>query len=100
MNERRRRPFHQVDVFTNTAFGGNPVAVVLDGQGLPFEVMARFTRWMNLSEATFVLPPTRAEADYRVRIFTSASTTASRAETDWELPFAGHLTIRGSESER
>jgi PhzF family phenazine biosynthesis protein len=93
MSERGRRPFHQVDVFTTTAFAGNPVAVVLDGQGLTFEVMARFTRWMNLSETTFVLPPTRADADYRVRIFTSASTTAARAETDWELSFAGHPTL-------
>jgi predicted PhzF superfamily epimerase YddE/YHI9 len=55
--------------------------------------MARFTRWTNLSEATFVLPPTRPEANYRVRIFTSASTTAARAEVDWELPVAGHPTL-------
>jgi PhzF family phenazine biosynthesis protein len=85
--------FRQVDVFTTTAYAGNPVAVVLDGEGLSFEQMARFTRWTNLSEATFVVPPTRAEADYRVRIFTSASTTAARAGADWEVPFAGHPTL-------
>jgi PhzF family phenazine biosynthesis protein len=89
----RRRRYRQVDVFTTDAYAGNPVAVVLDGEGLTFEQMARFTRWTNLSEATFVLPPTRAAADYRVRIFTSASTTPARAEVDWELPFAGHPTL-------
>jgi len=93
VSEQRRRRFRQVDVFTTTAYAGNPVAVVLDGEGLTFEQMARFTRWTNLSEATFVLPPTHPEADYRVRIFTSASTTAARAEVDSELPFAGHPTL-------
>jgi PhzF family phenazine biosynthesis protein len=77
------RPFQQVDVFTTTPFGGNPVAVVLDGEGLSTEEMQRFARWTNLSETTFVLPPETAEADYRLRIFT---TTA-------ELPFAGHPTL-------
>lgn len=67
------------------------MAVVLDGEGLTSEEMARFTRWTNLSEATFVLPPTRADADYRVRIFTSASGTAARGTA--ELPFAGHPTL-------
>jgi PhzF family phenazine biosynthesis protein len=89
----RRRRFRQVDVFTTTAYAGNAVAVILDGEGLSFEQMARFTRWTNLSEATFVLPPTRAEADYRVHIFTSASTTAARAVVNRELPFAGHPTL-------
>jgi PhzF family phenazine biosynthesis protein len=93
MSDQRRRRFRQVDVFTTTAYAGNPVAVVLDGEGLTFEQMARFTRWTNLSEATCVVPPTRAEADYRVRIFTSASTTAARAGADWEVPFAGHPTL-------
>jgi PhzF family phenazine biosynthesis protein len=93
VSEQRARPFRQVDVFTTEAYAGNPVAVVLDGEGLTFEQMARFTRWTNLSEATFVLTPTRAEADYRVRIFTSASTTPARAAVDWELPFAGHPTL-------
>lgn len=51
------RPFQQVDVFTATAYRGNPLAVVLDGTGLSTEEMQQFTRWTNLSEATFVLPP-------------------------------------------
>ncbi|HEU4421882.1 MAG TPA: PhzF family phenazine biosynthesis protein [Pilimelia sp.] len=77
------RPFRQVDVFTATPYRGNPVAVVLDGEGLTTEEMQRFTRWMNLSESTFVLPPEAPEADYRVRIFTPVT----------ELPFAGHPTL-------
>lgn len=79
----RHRPFHQVDVFTATPYQGNPLAVVLDGQGLSDEAMQRFARWTNLSETTFVLPPTRPEADYRVRIYTPGG----------ELPFAGHPTL-------
>ena len=78
-----RRSFAQVDVFTTVACLGNPVAVVLDGAGLATEDMQRFARWTNLSETTFVLPPTTAEADYRVRIFTPVL----------ELPFAGHPTL-------
>ena len=89
----RRRRFRQVDVFTSTPYAGNPVAVVLDADGLTAEEMARFTRWTNLSEATFVLPPSRLDADYRVRIFTSASTTATRSTFASELPFAGHPTL-------
>ncbi|RFU20874.1 PhzF family phenazine biosynthesis protein [Geodermatophilus marinus] len=77
------RPFAQVDVFGRTAYRGNPVAVVLDGDGLPDEAMARFAHWTNLSETTFVLPPTVPEADYRLRIFTPGG----------ELPFAGHPTL-------
>jgi PhzF family phenazine biosynthesis protein len=77
------RPFSQVDVFTTTPYGGNPVAVVLDGAGLSTEDMRRFARWTNLSETTFVLPPTADAADYRVRIFTPVL----------ELPFAGHPTL-------
>ena len=81
------RPFQQVDVFTATAYRGNPLAVVLDGTDLSTEEMQQFTRWTNLSEATFVLPPTpegrAAGADYRVRIFYPAG----------ELPFAGHPTL-------
>jgi PhzF family phenazine biosynthesis protein len=80
------RPFRQVDVFTSTPYAGNPVAVVLDGEGLTTDEMVRFTRWTNLSEATFVLPPTQPGADYQVRIFTSA-------DGDAELPFAGHPTL-------
>ncbi len=77
------RPFSQVDVFTSTPYRGNPVAVVLDGDGLPAEEMQRFAHWMNLSETTFVLPPAAPGADYRVRIFTPVT----------ELPFAGHPTL-------
>lgn len=77
------RPFKQVDVFTAVPYLGNPVAVVLDGTGLSTEQMQAIARWTNLSETTFVLPPTLAQADYRVRIFTPGS----------ELPFAGHPTI-------
>lgn len=77
-----QRPFAQVDVFTTTPYRGNPVAVVLDGDGLSDEEMQRIANWTNLSETTFVLPPTR-DADYRVRIFTPAL----------ELPFAGHPTL-------
>jgi PhzF family phenazine biosynthesis protein len=78
-----RRAFAQVDVFTTVACLGNPVAVVLDGAGLATEDMQRFANWTNLSETTFVLPPTSPAADYRVRIFTPAL----------ELPFAGHPTL-------
>ncbi|WP_131747217.1 PhzF family phenazine biosynthesis protein [Frankia sp. Cppng1_Ct_nod] len=77
------RPFRQVDVFTTTPYHGNPVAVVLDGDGLTTEAMRRFATWTNLSETTFVLSPDAAGADYRVRIFTPTS----------ELPFAGHPTL-------
>jgi PhzF family phenazine biosynthesis protein len=79
----RERPFKQVDVFTATAYRGNPLAVVLDGSGLDDEAMQRFARWTNLSETTFLLPPTQPGADYRVRIFTPGG----------ELPFAGHPTL-------
>jgi PhzF family phenazine biosynthesis protein len=78
-----RRAFAQVDVFTTVACLGNPVAVVLDGAGLATEDMQRFANWTNLSETTFVMPPTSSAADYRVRIFTPAL----------ELPFAGHPTL-------
>jgi PhzF family phenazine biosynthesis protein len=77
------RPFRQVDVFTSVPYLGNPVAVVLDGDGIDDEAMATFANWTNLSETTFVLPPTSADADYRVRIFTPSA----------ELPFAGHPTL-------
>jgi len=79
----RQRPFAQVDVFTAEPYRGNPVAVVLDGEGLDDDEMAAFARWTNLSETTFVLPPTDPGADYRLRIFTPGG----------ELPFAGHPTI-------
>lgn len=77
------RAFRQVDVFGGEAYRGNPVAVVLDAEGLTTEQMQGFATWTNLSETTFVLPPTRPGAHYRVRIFTPST----------ELPFAGHPTL-------
>jgi PhzF family phenazine biosynthesis protein len=77
------RRFAQVDVFTDRALRGNALAVVLDGEGLSDDQMAAFARWTNLSETTFLLPPTDLAADYRVRIFTPTV----------ELPFAGHPTL-------
>jgi PhzF family phenazine biosynthesis protein len=77
------RPFAQVDVFSARPGFGNPVAVVLDGRGLDDDAMQRFARWTNLSETTFVLPPTDPRADYALRIFTPGG----------ELPFAGHPTL-------
>ncbi|MCX4814208.1 PhzF family phenazine biosynthesis protein [Streptomyces sp. NBC_01239] len=79
----RSRSFMQVDVFSTSPCSGNPVAVVLDGTGLSDEEMQGLARWTNLSETTFLLPPTVPEADYRVRIFTPGG----------ELPFAGHPTL-------
>jgi len=75
--------FKQVDVFTRVPFAGNPVAVVLDGGGLTTAQMQGVAAWTNLSETTFVLPPSSAAADYLLRIFTPRM----------ELPFAGHPTI-------
>jgi PhzF family phenazine biosynthesis protein len=80
---RRSRAFTQVDVFTATPLLGNPLAVVLDAEGMSDVQMQAFARWTNLSETTFVLPPTGPGADYRVRIFTAVQ----------ELPFAGHPTL-------
>jgi PhzF family phenazine biosynthesis protein len=77
------RRFAQVDVFGSGPCTGNPVAVVLGAEGMEEEEMQLFTRWTNLSETTFVLPPTRPQADYRVRIFTPVL----------EMPFAGHPTL-------
>ena len=81
MTESRR--YSELDVFTAVPLLGNPLAVVHDGRGLSDAQMAAFARWTNLSETTFLLPPTHAEADYRVRIFTP----------ERELPFAGHPTL-------
>ena len=75
--------FHQVDVFTDTPYKGNPLAVVHDAQDLSDAQMASFAHWTNLSETTFLLPPADPAADYRVRIFTPGG----------ELPFAGHPTL-------
>jgi PhzF family phenazine biosynthesis protein len=77
------RRFKQVDVFTAQAYLGNALAVVLGGEGLSDADMQRFACWTNLSETTFLLPPTETAADYRVRIFTPGG----------ELPFAGHPTL-------
>ncbi|GAA4331531.1 PhzF family phenazine biosynthesis protein [Variovorax defluvii] len=79
----KTRPFKQVDVFTARPYAGNPLAVVLDGSGLDDAAMQAFAKWTNLSETTFLLPPTDPSADYRVRIFTPGG----------ELPFAGHPTL-------
>jgi PhzF family phenazine biosynthesis protein len=80
---RRQLPFAQVDVFSPTPYLGNPVAVILDAEDLEDADMERMARWTNLSETTFVLPPTARAADYRLRIFTPGG----------ELPFAGHPTL-------
>ena len=79
----RSRRFTQVDVFAAAPFRGNPVAVVADADGLTDAQMQAFAAWTNLSETTFLLPPTGPFADYRVRIFTARK----------ELPFAGHPTL-------
>lgn len=77
------RPFHQVDVFAGKAYRGNPLAVVLDAQGLDTATMQHFANWTNLSETTFLLPAEDPRADYKVRIFTGSE----------EFPFAGHPTL-------
>lgn len=79
----QRRRFKQVDVFTGVAFLGNPVAVVLDAEGLSADQMQAIARWTNLSETTFVLAPADPQADYRVRIFSPGG----------EFAFAGHPTL-------
>ena len=82
-----KRSYKQIDVFSHRPGDGNPLAVIMDGSGLPERSMQRFATWTNLSETTFLLPPTdegrAAGADYRVRIFTPGG----------ELPFAGHPTL-------
>jgi PhzF family phenazine biosynthesis protein len=77
------RAFKQVDVFTSVPLLGNPVAVILDGDGLSTAQMQQVAHWTNVSETTFVLPPTDEAADYQLRIFTPRT----------ELPFAGHPTL-------
>lgn len=79
----REYRFVQVDVFTDRVFGGNPLAVFLDGQGLSDAEMGSIAREMNLSETVFLLPPSRADCAARLRIFTPGR----------ELAFAGHPTI-------
>jgi len=78
-----KRRFAQIDVFSSKPYRGNPVAVVIDCDGLDDGEMQQFARWTNLSETTFLLPPTNPDADYRVRFFTPTE----------ELPFAGHPTL-------
>jgi PhzF family phenazine biosynthesis protein len=78
-----KRRFVQVDVFGENPYRGNPLAVVVDAEGLTTSDMQTFAKWTNLSETTFLFPPTHASADYRVRIFTPTE----------ELPFAGHPTL-------
>ncbi len=77
--------FQFVDVFSEQSFSGNPLPVFLDADGISTEEMQKITRWMNLSETAFLLPPTDTKADYRVRVFTLTQ----------ELPFAGHPTLGG-----
>lgn len=77
------RPFQLVDVFGVEPFTGNPLGVIADAEGLSTDEMQAITRWLNLSETAFLLPPTEPSADYRVRIFTLSH----------ELPFAGHPTL-------
>ena len=77
------RNFRQVDVFGDGPYTGNPVAVILDADGVTPEDMRRFSVWSNLSECTFVAPPVSPAADYSVRIFSLNA----------ELPFAGHPTL-------
>ena len=79
----RKRRFAQVDVFTAKPLYGNPVAVILDAEGLSSAEMQQVAQWTNLSETTFVLPPSESGADYQVCIFTPTE----------ELPFAGHPTL-------
>jgi PhzF family phenazine biosynthesis protein len=80
---RKSRRFAQLDVFADRPGAGNPLAVVLDSEGVDTESMQAFAAWTNLSETTFLLPPSRPEASYRVRIFTPRQ----------ELPFAGHPSV-------
>ena len=77
----KRFAFHHVDVFSSKLFWGNPLAVVVGAEGFSEEILPVFSKWTNLSETTFLLRPTRPEADYRVRIFTGGT----------EIPFAGQL---------
>ncbi len=79
----RRLHYHRVDVFTDRAFGGNPLAVFANGRGVEPETMQAIAKEFNLSETTFVLPPDDSRNDWRVRIFTP----------EHELPMAGHPTV-------
>ena len=78
-----KRRFYQLDVFSARPLLGNPLAVVHAAAGISDATMAAFARWTNLSETTFLLPPSDPAADYHVRIWTPGG----------ELPFAGHPTL-------
>ncbi|MDG6347376.1 PhzF family phenazine biosynthesis isomerase, partial [Luteimonas sp. 8-5] len=78
-----RRPYVQLDVFADRPGAGNPLAVVLDAEGLDDDTMQAIARWTRLPETTFVLPPTEAGASYRLRIFSPRR----------EVPFAGHPSV-------
>lgn len=80
---RPSRRFTQLDVFADRPGAGNPLAVVIDADGIDDQSMQAFANWTNLSETTFLLPPTSPQASYRVRIFTPRQ----------ELPFAGHPSV-------
>ena len=75
--------FYQVDVFSNEVFGGNPLAVFLKGENFSEDQLQQVAREMNLSETTFVFPPSHPDANFDVRIFTPGK----------EIPFAGHPTL-------
>lgn len=79
----KSHPFAQVDVFSQSLYQGNPLAVILEAEDLSDSDLQKIARWTNLSETTFLLPPTQEGADYRVRIFTPRG----------ELLFAGHPTL-------
>jgi trans-2,3-dihydro-3-hydroxyanthranilate isomerase len=83
MPEPRSLKFYQADVFTSQPFGGNPVAVIPDAQGLSDDLLQQIAREMNLSETVFVFPPTDPAAVVRLRIFTPTQ----------EVPFAGHPVL-------
>ena len=76
-------PFYQVDVFSNELFGGNPLAVFLRGKDFKETQLQQVAREMNLSETTFIFPPSNPQADFDIRIFTPEK----------EIPFAGHPTL-------
>ncbi|MDN6460546.1 MAG: PhzF family phenazine biosynthesis protein [Corynebacterium flavescens] len=79
----KSHPFAQVDVFSQSLYQGNPLTVILEAEDLSDSDLQKIARWTNLSETTFLLPPTQEGADYRVRIFTPRG----------ELLFAGHTTL-------
>ena len=95
-----RRPVSVVDVFATAPYSGNPVAVVLDGERLSTDQMQRFAHWTNLSETTFVLPPTVPDADYRVRIFTPVAELPSTVGSQSPGSSRERITAAGGTSRR